>query len=112
MLVGCTTDRELHPAPKVFIWLLRLYPAGHKLDNLCPRIFYLSVRFDDAINRADANALGRIRMTLALDTGSLVNDIGDAITFADGLRRAFRYACATGDAIFSNSHCHDVLLHL
>jgi len=32
-LVGCTTDRELHPAPKVFIYLLRLYPAEHKLRN-------------------------------------------------------------------------------
>lgn len=29
LLVGYTTDRELHPAPKVFIWLLRLYPIGH-----------------------------------------------------------------------------------
>ena len=36
MLVGYTTDRELHPAPKVFIWLLRLYPAEHKLQNSWP----------------------------------------------------------------------------
>ena len=28
LLVGYTTDRELHPAPKVFIWLLRLYPPS------------------------------------------------------------------------------------
>jgi hypothetical protein len=24
---------KCHPAPKVFIWLLRLYPCGHKLHN-------------------------------------------------------------------------------
>jgi hypothetical protein len=67
MLVGYTTDRELHPAPKVFIWLLRLYPAEHKLHNslapsagagVCPRAFYISVRFDDAIDWADGHTLG------------------------------------------------------
>jgi hypothetical protein len=58
LLVGCTTDRELHPAPKVFIWLLRLYPATHKLYNSCVRVFYISVRFDNAIDGADGHALG------------------------------------------------------
>ena len=58
MLVGFTTDRELHPAPKVFIWLLRLYPAEHKLYNSCPRAFYISVRFDDAIDGTDGHTLG------------------------------------------------------
>jgi hypothetical protein len=46
-------------------------------------------------------------MTNALDTGSLVDHIGDAIAFADGLSGAFRYACAAGDAVFANFHCHD-----
>ena len=59
LLVGYTTDRELHPAPKVFIRLLRLYPAGHKLHNslapsaragVCPRAFYISIRCDNAID--------------------------------------------------------------
>jgi len=67
---------------------------------------YISVRFDDAIDRADADAPGGIRVTLAFDTGSLVNDIGDAIAFANGFGRAFGYARATGDAIFGNFHCH------
>jgi hypothetical protein len=47
-------------------------------------------------------------MTLAFDTGSLIDYIGDAITFANGFGRAFRYARATGNAIFGNFHCHDV----
>jgi hypothetical protein len=47
-------------------------------------------------------------MALAFNTGSLVDDICDAITFADGFGWAFRYACATGDAVFSNFHGHDV----
>jgi hypothetical protein len=45
-------------------------------------------------------------MTLALDTGSLIDYIGDAIAFADGLSGAFGYAGAAGDAIFGNFHCH------
>ena len=66
-LVGYTTDRELHPAPKVFIWLLRLYLPGHKLHNslapstrvgVYPRVFYASVRFNNAIDRANGHALG------------------------------------------------------
>jgi hypothetical protein len=66
---------KCHPAPKVFIWLSKLYPAEHKLPNslapptmiiseasgragMCPRVFYISVRFDDAVDRAYTNALG------------------------------------------------------
>ena len=45
-------------------------------------------------------------VALAFDTGSLVDHVGDAIAFADGLSRAFRYARATGDAVFGNLHCH------
>ena len=72
------------------------------------RVFYSSVCFDDAINRAHTNTPGRICMTLAFDTGSLIDHIGDAIAFANGFGRAFRYARATGDAIFSNFHGHNV----
>jgi hypothetical protein len=42
-LVGYTTDRELHPAPKVFIWLVKLYPCGHKMQNSCPRACYNAI---------------------------------------------------------------------
>jgi hypothetical protein len=101
--VGYTTDRELHPAPKVFIWLSRLYPAGH---NLCPRVFYASVRFNDAIDRADTDALGGIEVTFTFHAGGLIDDVQNAIAFTDGLSRAFGYTCATGDAVFKNFHCH------
>ena len=46
-------------------------------------------------------------MALALNTSSLVDDIGDAIALADGFGWAVRYARATGDAVFSNFHGHD-----
>jgi hypothetical protein len=46
-------------------------------------------------------------MALAFDTGGLIDHISDAIAFADGFGRAIGYACATGDAIFSNFHGHD-----
>jgi hypothetical protein len=77
----------------------------HKLR---PRVFYISVRFDDAIDRADTDALGRIRMTLAFHAGGLVDNISDAIAFTDGFGWAFGYASAAGDAVFGNFHCHDV----
>ena len=76
--------------------------------GVCPRVFYTSVRFDDAIDRADGNALGGIVMALAFDTGSLIDHIGDAIAFANGFCRALWYTRATGDAVFSNFHGHDV----
>jgi hypothetical protein len=42
---------------------------------VCSRVFYISVRFDDTIYRADADALRGIVMTLAFDAGGLVDDI-------------------------------------
>ena len=46
-------------------------------------------------------------MAFAFDAGSLVDHIENAIAFADGFGWAIGYACATGDAIFSNFHGHD-----
>ena len=89
---------------------LTLAPCGFSRTRagVCPQVFYGSVRFDDAIDRADADTLWRIVMALAFNTGSLINHIGDAIAFADGFSRAFGYACAAGDAVFGDFHCHDV----
>ena len=64
------------------------------------------LRFDDALDGANADALGGIVVSDTFDTGSLVDHIGDAIAFADGFGRAFRYARATGDAVFLNFHGH------
>jgi hypothetical protein len=49
-------------------------------------------------------------MAFAFDTGGLVDYIKNAIAFADGFGWAFGYACATGDAVFKNFHCHGSLL--
>ena len=46
-------------------------------------------------------------MAFAFNTRGLVDHIGDAIAFADGFGWAIGYACATGDAIFSNFHGHN-----
>jgi hypothetical protein len=49
-------------------------------------------------------------MALAFHAGGLVDNIQNAIAFADGFSRAFGYASAAGDAVFKNFHCHGSLL--
>jgi hypothetical protein len=93
-LVGFTTDRELHPAPKVKYFVVKNYTTCGLLG------------LDDAIHRADGNALGRIVVTDALDTGGLVNHVERAIAFADGFGGAFGHARTAGDAIVLNLHGH------
>jgi len=86
-LVGFTTDREFTCAALHFVQR-RCHPA--------PKVKYFVVmiitqlRLDDAFNRADGDALRRIMMTDAFDTGLLVDDIDSVIAFTDGLSRAFR----------------------
>jgi len=82
----------------------------------CPEGYYLIVqiitqlRLDDALHRADRDTLGRIGMAFAFNAGFLVDDIQNAIAFADGFGGTFRYARATGDAIFINFHGHGSML--
>jgi hypothetical protein len=45
-------------------------------------------------------------MTLAFNTGFLIDNVRNAIAFADRLGGTFGYACAAGDAIFGNFHGH------
>jgi hypothetical protein len=45
-------------------------------------------------------------MAFAFDTGCLVDDVQNSITFADGLGGTFRYTRTAGDAIFENFHGH------
>jgi hypothetical protein len=47
-------------------------------------------------------------MAFTLDAGLLVNNVGDAIAFADGFGRTFGYTGAASNTIFSNFHRHDV----
>jgi len=78
----------------------------------CPEGYYLVVciitqlRFDDALDRAGADTFWRISVTFAFDAGCLVDNIQNAVAFADGFGGTFRYACAAGDAIFSDLHGH------
>jgi hypothetical protein len=95
VLAGFTAGRGLHPAPKVFMWL----------------IDYIRLCFDDALDRADGHALGRIEMAHALDTGGGV-DYVDGIAFGDRVGGALRQAGAAGNAIFVDLHCHKIVLLL
>src|SRR5512140_3011532 len=61
---------------------------------------------DDALNRANRDALRRVMMALALHTGCLVDDIQHAITFADRLGWALGNACTASDALFGDLHGH------
>jgi hypothetical protein len=111
--VGYTTDREFMALqrhvtlPRRFLFGCQDYTL---LNTNCifvfSGVFYSSVRFDDAIDRANTNALRRISMTLAFHAGGLLDQIGDAIAFGDGFGGAFGDAGAAGDAIFGNLHCH------
>jgi hypothetical protein len=71
---------------------------------LCKIITQL--RFDDALNRANTHALGRIVVTFAFHAGFLIDHVQNAIAFANGLGWTFGDACAAGDAIFKNFHGH------
>jgi hypothetical protein len=116
-LVAYTTDRELHPAPKVTIFncrkdymprmlacqfeLYKSFPSGgfqHRLpqSQLC---------FDDAVDRANILAARGIKVPDAFNTGIGIDDV-NGITLGDGFGRAFWQACAAGNAIILNFHSH------
>lgn len=63
--------------------------------------------FNDALHWAGSDTLGGIVVTFALHTGRLIDNVQNAVTFADGFSGAFGNARATGDAIFSDFHGHD-----
>lgn len=100
--MGFTTDREFiyeyrcHPAPKV-LFDYRNYTLTGALSQL---------RFDDAFHWADGDALRRVMMTFAFNAGFLIDDIQDAVTFADGFGGAFGDTGTAGDAFFSDLHGH------
>jgi hypothetical protein len=74
----------------------------------CPegyiRLCWKSLRFDDAVYRANFDALGGIKVTYAFDTGSRVNDVDVAV--GDGIGGALGKAGATGNTIFSDFQSH------
>lgn len=82
-----TTDKKQRPEG--------CKPSGRYRLLLC---------LDDALDRADRSALGGVVVTDTLHAGGLVDDVEDAVTFADGFGWAFGHAGATGDAIFENFH--------
>ena len=62
--------------------------------------------FDDAVYRADGNALGRIEVAFAFNTGGLVDHIQGAVTFGEGFGWAIGNARTASDAIILDFHCH------
>ena len=64
------------------------------------------LRLNDAVDRADRDALGRVVVTDALDAGLLVDDVQGAVAFADRFGGTFGDARAAGDAIFLDFHGH------
>jgi len=115
VLVGCTTDREFahtvvqaSPCPEGFYSIGKIIPANNRLSKHCdgrlsrPGILCLL----DAVDRANRYTLRFIEVTFAFNAGGGVNDVQNAITFADRVGGAFRNASATGDAFFVDFHCH------
>ena len=68
--------------------------------------FWLLLSLDDALDRANRDALGRIVMTNAFHASGLIDDVQDAIAFADRFGGTFGHARAAGDAIFLDFHGH------
>jgi len=62
------------------------------------------LRFDDAVHRADFNALGRVEVTHTFNTGVRVNDID--VTVGDGIGGALGKTSAAGDTIFIDLKSH------
>lgn len=69
---------------------------------------FLLCGFDDAVHRADRDALWRVEVTFTFDTGSLINNIQNAIALTDRFSRAFGDACTTGNAFFIDFHGHKI----
>ena len=61
---------------------------------------------DDAIDRADGNALGRVMVADAFNAGGLIDYIEGAIAFGDGFSGAIGHARAAGNTIVLNFHGH------
>ena len=66
----------------------------------------MQLGFDDALYRANGNALGGIVVTDTFNAGCLIDDIQSAVAFGDGFGGAIGQACAAGDAIFCDLHGH------
>jgi hypothetical protein len=64
------------------------------------------LRFYDALDRADGDALGGIVETDTFHASCSINDV-DGIAFGDGIGWAFRQACTAGNAFVCDFHCHD-----
>jgi len=73
-------------------------------------LFFRVVRVrHTGINRADFGALGRIKMSFALNTLIGVDYIG-CVTLADGLHRALRLTGSTANALVCNLVGHSIYL--
>jgi hypothetical protein len=62
-----------------------------------------------SINRADFGALGRIKVPLAFNTFSGVDDIS-SLALADSLHGTFGFACSAADALVRNLVSHEIYL--
>jgi hypothetical protein len=98
----------MSPCPEGFYLVVEIIPCHAQIMKLAltGTLYRISLCFDDAIDRADTDALGGIGVTDTFDTSGLVDHIENPITFADRFSRAFGYACATGDAVFLDFHGH------
>jgi hypothetical protein len=62
--------------------------------------------FNNTIDRADCNALRRVKVAFAFDAGIGIDHV-DGVAFADRLGRALGNACSARDAVIIDFHGHD-----
>ena len=91
------TGKKSHVSNVTYFRNLNIWRENEKL-----------IGFDDALDRTRADAFGRIVMAFTFHTGVLIDDVQNAVAFADRFSRAFGDARAAGDALFSDFHGHVV----
>ena len=68
----------------------------------------MQLGFDDALYRANGNALGRIVVTDTFDAGGLIDDIQSAVAFGDGFGGAIGNTGTASDAVILDFHGHGI----
>jgi hypothetical protein len=110
ILEGSSSKKpEEYPAGSLFAPAPQVRAAGQNPVQERTRPFGRSgVGFDDAVDRADRDALRRIVVAFAFYAGVGVDDV--YIAFADRFGGAFGHAGTAGDALVGNLHSHRVSL--
>lgn len=93
--------------PMEQFWIATVLPIWEKPRLIMKAVLANSLFcFDNTIDRAYRNALGRVSVTFAFDASWLVDH--ENIAFANGFGRAFGDTCTACNAVFHDFHWHSL----